>query len=83
MTNYYAPTIEEMYVGFECEKQSQEAIGYEISKKFDLKVAFNINYEININHIFIPHVITEKDIQLYSLNPLLIKHHIRVKQEEL
>lgn len=70
-TKYYTPTIDSLHIGFECEKQTQELIANELNNKIELKLIANIDYEMQRDLTFAPHIITANDIQMYSLNPHL------------
>jgi hypothetical protein len=76
---YYTPTIEEFHIGFECEYKSQELIGEAISKIIDLKLMYGKELEVPEDDLFEHHVINGRDIQMYSLNPHLLKD-FRVKR---
>lgn len=77
---YYTPAIEDLHIGFECEYKSQELIGKAVGKKIDLGMVYGIDIEIPDKDLFESHIIDARDIQIYSLNPHILKSVIRVKE---
>lgn len=75
---YYTPELEELYLGFECEIQSQDLIAKTLRDILDQKL-LDIPIDEFIN-VFEKHLITATDIQMYSLNPHLLKTEIKVKK---
>lgn len=73
---YYTPSIEELYVGFECEIIKQELSAKECYNSIESKL---LKIEYKPNSCFAKHKITDVDIQMYFLNPHLLKNDIRVK----
>ncbi|MBC7845566.1 MAG: hypothetical protein H7Y10_03640 [Flavobacterium sp.] len=75
---YYTPTIEEFHVGFECEHKTQELIAKAIGKIIDIKFLFGEDIKIPENDLFEHHIFDGRNLQIYSLNPHLLKD-FRVK----
>jgi len=76
---YYTPDISEFFVGFECEKQSQELIGQAIDDRINAQIIFGDDYNPKETNMFVAHIISSNDIWFYGLNTHIIKNDFRVK----
>jgi len=77
---YHIPSITELYIGLKCEKFDEDLAGKAFSMLMERKLIFEADYEVDRNTLFVPHEITQRDMQFYSLNPHHLKLEIRIKK---
>jgi len=75
---YYTPTISELFVGFECEKQNQVLIATELGNSIDFQQRYPES-KYTPKSTFAPYIIDSRDIQLLELNPHVLESEVRVK----
>ena len=75
---YYTPKIEDLHVGFECEKMDQSLIASEFENTIESQL-IGVDYKTDKNKLYKPHKITAQEIYNYSLNPHIFAMEVRVK----
>ena len=77
-TKYYTPAIEELHIGFECQRVNQDLLGSSVLKNIENNSFTGEEPELNPDDFFSDHIINYVDIQFFDLNPHLLQE-LRVK----